>query len=231
MPVDITSVTVMMENGIKREEYGPTRKAAVSLTAAVDKGDDGVVAMNYLGTLVRAKVAEMLGLEAPAAARATLEPAATEAAPAGETQRRKRRTNAEIAADEAAKAGGGSPAVQTEANASTAGAASASGGPAASTDGAASGEEWSEETLPPTSSASPGYGEDWSDAAPAPAISDADLAMHCSKHAQRLGGGEKVKAAIVSFKPDAWTQPKFGVTDIPQDKRPHFVAALEALTA
>ena len=82
--------------------------------------------------------------------------------------------------------------------------------------------------LPPTSSAS--QGSEWDDAAPPAPISDADMAMHCSKHAQRLGGGDKVKAAIVTFKPEGWAQPKFGVTDIAPEKRPLFVAALEALT-
>ena len=215
MPVDITSVTVGFENGIKREEYGPTRKASVSLTAAVDKGEDGVVALNYLGTLARAKVGEMLGLELPVAAAELIH------APApGEPEASKprtRRTKAQIEADAAAALAAGST-----------GAASTTGDQTASGQQAA--EDWGEpEVIPPTSSASPAStADEWSE--PAAPISDADMAMHCSKHAQRLGGGDKVKAAIVAFKPEGWAQPKFGVTDIVSEKRPLFVAALEALT-
>ena len=209
MPVDITSVTVTFENGIKREEYGPTRKASVSLTAAVDKGEDGVVSLNYLGTLARAKVAELLGIATPAEAAAVLdtglEPGLNGGAP-GEPPRRTRRTKEQIAADEAA-------------------AAAALAAKKETLTGAA--DEWSD-PLPPTSSAS--QGSEWDDAASPAPISDADMAMHCSKHAQRLGGGDKVKAAIVTFKPEGWAQPKFGVTDIAPEKRPLFVAALEALT-
>ena len=222
MPVDITSVTVTFENGIKREEYGPTRKASVSLTAAVDKGEDGVVSLNYLGTLARAKVAELLGIHPPAEAAAVLdtglEPGLNGSLP-GEPQRRTRRTKAQIEADAAAAASANS-AAGTQAG-------------TAATGGATSGEDWSEaeKPLPPTSSASPASAADeWSEAAPPAPISDADMAMHCSKHAQRLGGGDKVKAAIVTFKPEGWAQPKFGVTDIAPEKRPLFVAALEALT-
>jgi hypothetical protein len=56
------------------------------------------------------------------------------------------------------------------------------------------------------------------------------MAMHCSKHAQRLGGGDKVKETIAAFKPTNWDKPKFSVTDIPAEIRPQFVEKLEALT-
>lgn len=219
MPVDITNVTVLFENGIKREEYGPTRKASVSLTAAVDKGEDGVVAMNYIATLARAKVADLLGLEVPAEARAAIEAPATE----GEPARRKRRTAAEIAADNAGAAG---------TSGQDASATSASG----TQDGTAGTGAASTADIPPTSSGSQGSDEvdEWSTgedkASEVPAVSDADLAMHCSKHAQRLGGGEKVKGVIASYKPEIWDKPKFGVTDIPPAQRAAFVGALEALT-
>lgn len=208
MPVNITNVTVCFGNGVKREEYGPVRKAEVSMTAAVDQGEDGVVAMNYMATLARAKVAEMLGLEAPAAARELIE--APEPQP-GEpvTATRKRRTKAEM-----------------EAAASAAGAASAGSAP---TGGSTTvDDDWSETEKAPASTA-----DEWLTEEPKPAaspITDADMAMHCSKTAQKLGGGEKVKAVISSYKPNDWAKPTFGVSDILQSQRPNFVEKLEALT-
>lgn len=219
--VDITSVSITFENGIKREEYGPTRKASVTLTAAVDKGEDGVVALHYMGTLARAKVADLLGLEVPPEGQAVLqlgaagEPQGQPAGAAASGETRQRRTRAP-------KADGAAPPA----------APTASGQPAAS-------EDWSEgeQKSPATSAGSQAPADDWGDAggappapAPTPQISDADMAMHCSKHAQRLGGGDKVKAAIGTFKPEGWAQPKFGVTDIPQERRAAFVTALEALS-
>lgn len=217
---DINHVSVTFENGLKREECGPTRKASVTISAAVDKGEDGVVAMNYIGTLARAKVADLLGQTLPAEAAAAI---SAEAAPVGETEapKRTRRTKEQIAADAAASA--------------ATGAASEPSAPTASGEQTAS-EDWSEpgEQSQTTSSDSQGSGaDDWSEetpAAEAPApITDADLAMHCSKHAQRLGGGEKVKGAIAGFKPNGWDKPKFGVTDILPSQRPNFVEKLEAL--
>lgn len=210
MPVDITNVTVLFENGLKREEYGPTRKASVSMTAAVDKGEDGVVAMNYIATLARGKVAEMLGLALPAEAAAAIE-----APPAGEPVKPARQRRAP-----AANAPAGTSAV-------TATDVSADAEP----DGSSAASE-----LPPTSSDSQvSTDDDWStgeDEKPADTtpITDADMAMHCSKAAQRLGGGEKVKDVITSYKPNGWDKPKFGVTDILASQRPGFVAKLEALT-
>lgn len=224
---DITSVSITFENGLKREEYGPTRKASVTLTAAVDKGEDGVVALNYIGTLARAKVADMLGIQLPAEGIAALgaEPGLDGGTAAGEPATPKPR--------------------QRRSPAATAPAAPLDQG-ASGTDGqTGSGQQPAppaDETIPPTSSDSSGStdeGDDWSTGADEPKvdapaepqpITDADLAMHCSKHAQRLGGGEKVKEVISSYKPNNWNKPRFGVTDIVATQRPGFVEKLEELT-
>src|SRR5260370_224318 len=65
MTANITSVTVTFENGIKREEYGPTKKASVSITAGVDENEDGAVILQQIGTLALAKVADLLSAPKP----------------------------------------------------------------------------------------------------------------------------------------------------------------------
>ena len=60
MPADINSVSVTFENGVKREEYGPTRKAAVTISATVGENEDGAVVLAFISTLALAKVADLL---------------------------------------------------------------------------------------------------------------------------------------------------------------------------
>lgn len=71
MPIDISSVTVEFGYGVKREEYGPTKSAKVSLTGPVNVGEDGVVTLNYLTKIAQDKVNEMLGLSTGPATLAT----------------------------------------------------------------------------------------------------------------------------------------------------------------
>jgi hypothetical protein len=65
MPTDITSVTVTFGHGVKREEYGPVKKAEVSVTATVPEGEDGTVALAYVSHMAMARVAEMLSAPKP----------------------------------------------------------------------------------------------------------------------------------------------------------------------
>lgn len=66
MPADINSVTVLFGHGIKREEYGPTKKAEVSITAAVADGEDGGLVLDAITALAMNKVAYMLDAPKPA---------------------------------------------------------------------------------------------------------------------------------------------------------------------
>ena len=65
MTVDINSITVTFGHGIKREEYGPTKKAEVTLTAAVAAGEDGGKVLDLLANQAMAKVAYMLNAPKP----------------------------------------------------------------------------------------------------------------------------------------------------------------------
>lgn len=62
---DITSVTVCFGHGIKREEYGPVKKAEVSITASVADGEMGEHVLATVSRLALAKVAEMLDAPKP----------------------------------------------------------------------------------------------------------------------------------------------------------------------
>lgn len=62
---DINSVSVTFENGVKREEYGPTKKAAVTITAAVADGEDGGLVLDVLSQAALSKVAYLLGAPKP----------------------------------------------------------------------------------------------------------------------------------------------------------------------
>ncbi len=83
MPADITSVTVTFGHGVKREEYGPVKKAEVSLTATVAEGEDGSIVLAQVSHLAMARVAEMLSAPRPDTNVSSAAPA-EEAAPAGE---------------------------------------------------------------------------------------------------------------------------------------------------
>jgi hypothetical protein len=65
MSADINSVTVCFGNGVKREEYGPVKKAEVTLTASVPEGEDGAVVLAHVSYLAMARVAEMLSAPRP----------------------------------------------------------------------------------------------------------------------------------------------------------------------
>lgn len=62
---NINHVSVTFENGQKREEYGPTKKAAVTISAAVGENEDGTVALAFISHMAMAKVADMLSAPKP----------------------------------------------------------------------------------------------------------------------------------------------------------------------
>lgn len=230
---DISQVQVTFGNGIKREEYGPLKKAEVTIIAIVNTGEDGVVALNYISNIAQAKVRDLLTIQgsAPAAAPATGEIQGDPGGAPGEPQRRHRRTKAEIEADElkAAQA--------VEAANNTSGSATP-----ASADTPAPKDHTPPELSPQSESGSTAAddGDEWGAAAPEEiSISDVELNSTCSATAQRLGegGALKVKGTIVQFSPggDAFDPAKpggrkFTVNDIPQNQRASFLAKLRALS-
>lgn len=206
---DISQVQVTFGNGIKREEYGPLKKAEVTITAIVAPEADGVAALNYISTIAQAKVRELLTIQgqAPAAAAAPASPgdppARTPEENPGEAQaepqRRTRRTRAQIEADAAAAAAAQSPPVKT---------------PAPTVD-----DE-----------------DEWSAAAPETVtITDAELNSACTDTSKRIGAGAPIKTLIGTFSPggDAWDPDKggrkFAVNDIAPNQRADFIAKLKAL--
>ena len=68
---NITTMTVVFGHGIKREEYGPTKKAEVSITVSVDETDDGAAVLDQISSLAMAKVADMLSAPRPDTANAS----------------------------------------------------------------------------------------------------------------------------------------------------------------
>ena len=115
MTANITSVTVFFENGLKREEYGPTKKSSVSLTAAVAENEDGAIILNVLGAMALAKVADLLSAPQPdTVASASIEQANTGGEPPA---RRGRGPNKPKDEQAGAPAAGGqtAPAVEPEA--------------------------------------------------------------------------------------------------------------------
>lgn len=222
---DISQVQVTFGNGIKREEYGPLKKAEVTITAIVDTGHDGVAALNYISKIAQDKVRELLTLQGQASAgvaEAPAEPATAEnqadagAAP-GEPQRRKRRTQAEIAADAAAAAAAQSPPA-TE----TATSVDPTDAPIVTAE---------------TADTSEPVVDEWDvGAADAPTITDLELNHSCSETAGRTKKPLDVKALIGTFAPatDEFNVEKggrkFTVNDIPQNQRADFIAKLKALT-
>jgi hypothetical protein len=216
---DISQVQVTFGNGIKREEYGPLKKAEVSIIAIVAQNADGVAALNYISKIAQDKVRELLTIQGQATATAAADaspetPAPTseaehpgEAQPlaAAESQRRTRRTKEQIAADAAAAAAQQSP--SAEAPAST------------ETESQAADED------------------EWSAAAPETVtITDAELNSACTDTSKRIGAGAPIKALISTFSPggDAYDPDKggrkFAVNDIAPNQRADFIAKLKRLS-
>ena len=97
----ITSGTVVIEDGVKaKEDFAPARKAKVELAFAVPEGQDGTKFLDGVAHVAEAKLAELLGRAAPAAAAAPK--AATvvrkgKEAPAPEPEKAPEKTKADLA--------------------------------------------------------------------------------------------------------------------------------------
>jgi hypothetical protein len=169
MTANITTVSVVFGNGIKREDFGPVKKAEVSITAAVDETEDGAVVLAVIGNLALAKVADLLGAPKPdTAVSASI--AEANAAAGGPPARRTRRTAAQIAADEAAAAGAAAPAAS---------------------------EKPAEDTPTPTGDAT--TSDEWASDPATVETTDAELLAATSKRAGELGAREPIVKLIASF--------------------------------
>ena len=219
---DISQVQVTFGNGVKREEYGPLKKAEVSIIAIVNTGEDGVIALNYITKIAQDKVREMLTIQGQPAAAAAEPSSAPGVADKGspdiagegeQPEKRTRRTKAEMEAARAAEASTGNAAAEPDA-------------PVAS------------ETPAAASSAGPSQENEWDvgGAEAVATITDQELNHTCSVTAERTSKPLAVKEVIMLFNPggDAFdpTKPggrKFSVADIPQNQRADFIAKLKAL--
>lgn len=233
---DINSVSVSFGFGVKREEFGPVKKAEVTISASVPEDHDGVIALDYISKVARDKIGELLGLGAPQSRQPTVdlaekfgEPQPDQGRgqllpPAGDTgepeatapTRRRRRTNAEIEADNAAAAAKGGPAPDQPAEAA----------PPASEPGTAT-EAGSTATGDATAS------DEWDTPASVATITDEAILSATSAAAGKLGKREPILDLKETYRNlDLFpADQKFGITDIPQAHRQDYLDKLAKLTA
>lgn len=230
--MSITSVSFTFENGVKREEYGPTRKASATIIYGVDDHENGEAVLAHIAHVARHRVQDSIGAPQPPSAQAT--PAETQAAgradadlaptaaadtthntvetvATSEPAKRTRRTKAEIEADRLAAANPPSAAPTVEPGSDTSG--SATDAQPASQDQTASTQPASS---PPSSDGS----------ALERIIDNAELTGACAAAAQRLGGITAVKDLIKTYTGRDPPQ----VADILSAKRQEFLDKLAALT-
>ena len=196
---DINSVTVSFSHGIKREEYGPTKKAEVTLTAAVADGEDGGKVLDILAQQAMAKVAYMLDAPKPEPA-ARLDPLVLEPTAEAPPKRRGRPPKDQFSGQ-----------VAQSASETAATSAPAEAAPAETT---AAGDDWSttaaeqlisdEEILKATSAKAAALG---------------------GQPAER----EKIKTLIGSFNPNQTPGVVFKVQDIAPAQRRDYLDKLAAL--
>lgn len=201
---NITSVTVSFEDGIKREEYGPTKKASVSITAAVAEDEDGETVLKSLSDLVIAKVADMLDAPKPAVAddiEKRQPPVGESVAVGGPPPRRSRGPN---------KPKDVAPSVEE---------------PQLTSSSSPEPSDMPEAPQPA------GQDEDeWASAPEDIEITDQELLSATSKRAGELGAREPIVKLISTFATRTEGAP-FKVQEIPQPQRKDYLAKLAGLTA
>ena len=205
MPADVNHISVTFGNGIKREEYGPVKKAEVTIGATIADGEDYGVVLDLLTSQAIAKVAFML--DAPKPETTVAVAAAAEPAPAGEPPAR--RKPGPKPKDTAA-----SPEPEKE--------------PAAVTEG-----QVAPSTTQPGTSVAPQADEEWTAAPTEADISDKQLQETTSAKSTALGGDDAhralIKQLILSFS-NRTDGPPFKVQEIPQAQRRDYLTKLAAIT-
>ena len=202
---DVNHVSVTFGNGSKREEYGPTKRAEVTIGATIADGEDYGVVLDLLTSQAIAKVAFML--DAPKPETAVAVAAAAEPAPAGEPPAR--RKPGPKPKDAAAL-----PEPEKE--------------PAAVTEG-----QVAPSTTQPGTSVAPQADEEWTAAPTEADISDKQLQETTSAKSTALGGDDAhralIKQLILSFS-NRTDGPPFKVQEIPQAQRRDYLTKLAAIT-
>lgn len=199
---NITVVTVTFGNAVKREEYGPMKKAEVTIVANVGEGEDGAAALDEISNMALAKVAALLSaprpeititLEAGGINRVT---EAEEAAVSGEAPARRTRGPNKAKAD------------------------------ATSVETAPANTEESPEAAKPTEPVE----DEWAAGAEDIVVTDQELLAATSKRAGELGAREPIVSLIATFATRTEGAP-FKVQEIPQNQRKDYLQKLEKLAA
>jgi hypothetical protein len=219
----VTGGLVSIEDGIKKaEEYAPPRKVRVELSFGVGEGETFETIFDTVSQAAANRVASLLG---GTALNVVAGPTAD--TPAGEPQRRTRRTKAQIEADEAARKAGAS---QT----GDAGGVQTSDDP---TDGAdpvihlpdeTAEDDFSIEPEPETPAEESFDIEPAAEDPKAEAITDADLNSAVQKKNAEIANPNAIRALIGGYNPDP--KSAFQLRQIPPEKRPEFLTKLGALT-
>lgn len=224
---NVTSGTVSFEDAVKVNtggdpQYWPTRRAKVELTFDVFESQDGDEVLDRISARCRSKAREMLG-EASAAAITAATAPATPPAVEAEKPTRTRRTQAQIAADEAAKASPTTSSVSQGSDASPQPSADAAPTAASPSPAAPAAEA-------ATASAASGDDE-WDVGDAPPEVSDADLNAACSATAERIKNPVAVRETIAKFAPkDLPEGTKWKITQLEgAAARTLFLDALKAL--
>ena len=202
---DVNHVSVTFGNGSKREEYGPVKKAEVTIGATIADGEDYGVVLDLLTSQAIAKVAFML--DAPKPETTVAVAAAAEPAPAGEPPARKK-------PGPKPKDAAALPEPEKE--------------PAAVTEG-----QVAPSTTQPGTSVAPQADEEWTAAPTEADISDKQLQETTSAKSTALGGDDAhralIKQLILSFS-NRTDGPPFKVQEIPQAQRRDYLTKLAAVT-
>ena len=201
---DVNHVSVTFGNGSKREEYGPTKRAEVTIGATIADGEDYGVVLDLLTSQAIAKVAFML--DAPKPETTVAVAAAAEPAPAGEPPARKK-------PGPKPKDAAALPEPEKE--------------PAAVTEG-----QVAPSTTQPGTSVAPQADEEWTAAPTEADISDKQLQETTSAKSTALGGDDAhralIKQLILSFS-NRTDGPPFKVQEIPQAQRRDYLTKLAAI--
>ena len=199
---DVNHVSVTFGNGSKREEYGPVKKAEVTIGATIADGEDYGVVLDLLTSQAIAKVAFML--DAPKPETTVAVAAAAEPAPAGEPPARKKPGPKPKDAASTAEPAPASPAPETQVETA----------PAPSGTAPVADEEWS--ALPTAA--------DISDKQLQETTSARATALGGTDDKRAL-----IKQLILTFSTRT-DGPPFKVQEIPQAQRRDYLAKLAAIT-
>lgn len=221
---NITGGLVVIEDGVKAaEEYAPAKKVRVELKFDIPEGGDFGATFASVTRVAENWVALRLGRTVPSVVETgrSPEPEAS-AAPNAETAPRKRRTKAEIAADEAAAAQAAAQAKATETIQNSEEFDPTADNTPTTTQGSTD--------FDPCAAIEPETADDLDailGGEATPEITDADLNAAVQKKNAALQDPPAIRKLISEFNPDPTKV--FQLREIAASKRADFIAKLEAL--